>query len=232
MMKRILFVLLFGITLVACEKSTENTMIVNGNIKGLKKGTLYLQKLQDSTIANVDSLEIKGDGKFSFSTEVGDPEVFYLYLKKEDNNDINDRINFFGESGNIVINTAWNTFDTDVEISGSKSHEKLLEFYDMVSKFNIRELALAQQAVLPEYQEDSVALDSIQSLINKNTVSRYRYALNFGLNNGDSYATPYIMLTEAREANPKYLDSIYKGLSPEVAASKYGKKFKDFLDNN
>ncbi len=232
MMKRILFVLLFGITLVACEKSTENTMIVNGNIKGLKKGTLYLQKLQDSTIANVDSLEIKGDGKFSFSTEVGDPEVFYLYLKKEDNNDINDRINFFGESGTIVINTAWNTFDTDVKISGSKSHEKLLEFYDMVSKFNIRELALAQQAVLPEYQEDSVALDSIQSLINKNTVSRYRYALNFGLNNVDSYATPYIMLTEAREANPKYLDSIYKGLSPEVAASKYGKKFKDFLDNN
>jgi hypothetical protein len=232
MMKRILFVLLFGITLVACEKSTENTMIVNGNIKGLKKGTLYLQKLQDSTIANVDSLEIKGDGKFSFSTEVGDPEVFYLYLKKEDNNDINDRINFFGESGNIVINTAWNTFDTDVEISGSKSHEKLLEFYDMVSKFNIRELALAQQAVLPEYQEDSVALDSIQSLINKNTVGRYRYALNFGLNNGDSYVTPYIMITEAREANPKYLDSIYKGLSPEVAASKYGKKFKAFLDNN
>ncbi|MCA0960507.1 DUF4369 domain-containing protein [Muricauda ruestringensis] len=231
-MKRILFVLLFGITLVACEKSTENTMIVNGNIKGLKKGTLYLQKLQDSTIANVDSLEIKGDGKFSFSTEVGDPEVFYLYLKKEDNNDINDRINFFGESGTIVINTAWNTFDTDVKISGSKSHEKLLKFYDMVSKFNIRELALAQQAVLPEYQEDSVALDSIQSLINKNMVSRYRYALNFGLNNGDSYATPYIMLTEAREANPKYLDSIYKGLSPEVAASKYGKKFKDFLDNN
>ena len=147
-------------------------------------------------------------------------------------NNINDRINFFGESGNIVINTAWNTFDTDVEISGSKSHEKLLEFYDMVSKFNIRELALAQQAVLPEYQEDSVALDSIQSLINKNTVGRYRYALNFGLNNGDSYVTPYIMITEAREANPKYLDSIYKGLSPEVAASKYGKKFKAFLDNN
>lgn len=232
MMKRILFVLLFGITLVACEKSTENTMTVNGNIKGLKKGTLYLQKLQDSTIAVLDSLEIKGDGKFSFSTEVGDPEVFYLYLKKEDNNDINDRINFFGESGNIVINTAWNTFDTDVEISGSKSHEKLLEFYDMVSKFNIRELALAQQAALPELQEDSVALDSIQSLINKNTVGRYRYALNFGLNNGDSYVTPYIMITEAREANPKYLDSIYKGLSPEVAASKYGKKFKAFLDNN
>jgi hypothetical protein len=232
MMKRILLVLLVGITVLSCEKSTENTMTVSGNIKGLKKGTLFLQQFKDSTLAVLDSLEIKGDGAFNFSIEVDEPEVFYLYLKKEDNNDINDRITFFGESGNIVINTAWNTFDTNVEISGSKSHEKLLEFYDMASKFNIKELTLIQEASSPELQEDSVAMDSIQRLINQNTVNRYRYALNFGLNNGDSYATPYIMMTEASEANTKYLDSIYKGLTPEVAASKYGKEFKEFLDKN
>lgn len=230
MMKRILFVLLVGLTVLSCEQPTENTMTVSGNIKGLKKGTLYLQQFKDSTLAVLDSLEINGDGAFSFSTEVDEPQIFYLYLKKEDNNDINDRITFFGEAGNIVINTAWNTFDTNVEISGSKSHEKLLEFYEMASKFNIKELTLAQQASTPELQEDSVALDSIQRLMNQNTISRYRYALNFGLNNGDSYATPYIMMTEASEANPKYLDSIYKGLDPGVAASKYGKEFKEFLD--
>ncbi|MDF0715468.1 DUF4369 domain-containing protein [Muricauda sp. 334s03] len=232
MMKRILFVLIIGITVLSCEKNTENTMTVSGNIKGLKKGTLYLQQFKDSSLVVLDSLEIQGDGTFSFSEEVTEPEIFYLYLKKKDNNDINDRITFFGEAGNIVINTAWNTFDTDVQISGSKSHEKLLEFYEMNSKFNIKELSLVQQATTPELQEDSVALDSIQGLINKNTISRYRYALNFGLNNGDSYATPYILMTEAREANPKYLDSIYKGLTSDVAASKYGKEFKEFLDKN
>lgn len=233
MMKRILFVLLVGITVLAsCEKDTENTMNVSGNIKGLKKGTLYLQQFKDSTLNIVDSLEIKGDGTFSFSAELSEPEVFYLYLKKEDNNDINDRITFFGEPGNIVINTAWNTFDTNVDISGSKSHEKLLEFYEMASKFNIKELTLVQQASTPELEKDSIALDSISRLINQNTINRYRYALNFGLNNGSSYATPYIMITEAREANPKYLDSVYKGLSPEVAASKYGKEFKAFLEKN
>ena len=102
----------------------------------------------------------------------------------------------------------------------------------MASKFNIKELTLIQEASSSELQEDSVAMDSIQRLINQNTVNRYRYALNFGLNNGDSYATPYIMMTEASEANTKYLDSIYKGLTPEVAASKYGKEFKEFLDKN
>ncbi len=232
MMKRILFVLLIGISVLSCEKNTQNTMTVSGNIKGLKKGTLYLQQFKDSTLAILDSLEIKGDGAFNFSTEVSEPEVFYLYLKKEDNNDINDRITFFGEPGTITINTAWNTFDTDVEISGSKSHEKLLEFHEMASKFNIKELGLLQQASNLDTEKDSLVLDSLQRLVNQNTISRYRYALNFGLNNGNSYATPYILMTEASEANPKYLDSIYKGLTPEVAASKYGKEFKVFLDKN
>lgn len=229
-MKRILFVVLLGIIVVSCEKSTENTMLVNGNIKGLKKGTLYLQQFQDSTLVVLDSLEIQGDGKFSFSEEVQNPDIFYLYLKKKDNNDINDRITFFGEPGTITINTAWNTFDTNVEITGSKSQEKLEEYYEMASKFNIRELSLVQQASLPQFPEDSTALDSLQRLVDQNTINRYRYALNFGLNNGSSYATPYIMMTEASDANPKYLDSIYKVLSPEVASSKYGKAFREFLD--
>lgn len=229
-MKRILFVVLLGIIVVSCEKSTENTMLVNGNIKGLKKGKLYLQQFQDSTLVVLDSLEIQGDGKFSFSEEVENPDIFYLYLKKKDNNDINDRITFFGEPGTITINTAWNTFDTNVEITGSKSQEKLEEYYEMASKFNIRELSLVQQASLPQFQEDSTALDSLQRLVDQNTINRYRYALNFGLNNGSSYATPYIMMTEASDANPKYLDSIYKVLSPEVASSKYGKAFREFLD--
>src|SRR5690606_4785572 len=162
--------------------------------------------------------------------EVENPDIFYLYLKKKDNNDINDRITFFGEPGTITINTAWNTFDTNVEITGSKSQEKLEEYYKMASKFNIRELSLVQQASLPQFQEDSTALDSLQRLVDQNTINRYRYALNFGLNNGSSYATPYIMMTEASDANPKYLDSIYKVLSPEVASSKYGKAFREFLD--
>ena len=67
MMKRILFVLLLGMVVFSCGKESENTMTVTGNIKGLKKGTLYLQQFKDSTLTVLDSLEIKGDGNFSFS---------------------------------------------------------------------------------------------------------------------------------------------------------------------
>ena len=229
MMKRILIALVLTLAVVACEKNTENTMIVSGNIKGLKKGTLFLQQFNDSSLVVLDSLKIEGDGNFSFSEELDDPDVFYLYLDKEDQNDVNDRIMFFGEPGEIIINTSWNAFDKNPEILGSKSHEKLAEFNSMLSKFNLRDLTLMQEAAQPEYQENTEALDSLQKLADQNLINRYRYVLNFGLNNGNSYATPYIMIMEAREANPKYLDSVYSKLSPEVASSKYGKALQEFL---
>lgn len=215
--------------MASCEKETKNTMLVSGNIKGLKKGTLFLQQFKDSSLVVLDSLKIEGDGNFSFSQEVENPDIFYLYLEKEDQNDVNDRILFFGEPGQITINTSWNTFDLNPEIMGSKSHETLSEFNEMLSKFNLKDLTLMQEATQPKYQENTEALDSLQRLADQNLLNRYRYVLNFGLNNGDSYATPYIMIMEAQEANPKYLDSVYRKLSPEVAASKYGKALQDFL---
>ncbi|WP_420321919.1 DUF4369 domain-containing protein [Flagellimonas sp.] len=228
-MKRILFLMGLAISIASCDSKTTNTMTVSGNIKGLKKGTLFLQHFKDSTLVALDSLEIEGDGNFVFSQEVESPEIFYLYLKKQDNNDINDRIIFFGESGEITINTSWNTFDIEPEILGSESHEKFEEFNSMISNFNIRELELVQKAQPQENQESSISLDSLQQLIDRNIIARYRYVLNFGLNNGDSHVTPYVLLTQANDANPKYLDSIYGTLSEEVAASKYGKALKSYL---
>lgn len=230
-MKRILFVLTLGSFIFSCEKKTENTMTVSGNIKGLKKGTLYLQHFPDSSLTTIDSLVMKGDGAFAFSCEVQSPEIFYLYLKKEDNNDINDRITFFGEAGEITINTSWNTLNTEVEISGSKSQEKYEEYNAMITNFNLKALDLIQKGALPEFQEDTPALDSLQQLSSQNIINQYRYTLNFGLRNNNSFVTPYLMLTEAAEANPKYLDSVYNSLTPEVASSKYGVLFKEFLKN-
>ena len=227
-MKRGLF-LLFCITIAfsACsEKKSENTMTVSGMIDGLKKGTLYFQKIGDSTLINIDSLEIKGDGNFEFSQELESPEVFYLYLKKADNNDLNDRIVFFGEQGEIHIKTYWNTFDSDAEITGSASHDKYLEFRGMISNFNKRDLELAQSSI----QVDSLELDSLNKLRDANFVNKYRYVLNFGFNNLDSHVTPYAILSEAAEANPKYLDSISKSLTTEIAEGKYGKALSEYVE--
>ena len=83
---------------------------------------------------------------------------------KEDNNEINDRITFFAEPGSIVINTTWNGFDSDAEISGSESQKKLEEYRSVMSRFNSKNLELLQASINPEIQEDPKAMDSLQNV--------------------------------------------------------------------
>lgn len=229
-MKKVLYGLLLLIMTYACgDTITENTMTVSGTVKGLKKGTLYLQHVPDSTLVTIDSLEVKGDGGFNFQTELESPEIFYLYLDKKDNNDINDRITFFGEPGTIAINTSWNTFDSDASITGSKTHEKLEEYKKYMSTINLRNLELLQQSTNSETPLDSLQLDSLQRLSDRNTQRGYLFAINFALNNKDSHVAPYIAISEIANANVKYLDSINNSLTPEVANSKYGRLLKEHI---
>ena len=53
--------------------------------------------------------------------------------------------------------------------------------------------------------------------------------VNFALNNKETNVSPYIALTELVNANVKWLDTIYKSLTPEVKNSLYGKKLEKFV---
>ncbi|WP_149277593.1 DUF4369 domain-containing protein [Pareuzebyella sediminis] len=217
--------------LVACATETDKTMTVTGTVKGLKKGTLYLQHMADSTLVTVDSLKIDGNGDFTFKTELESPELYYLYLDKADANDINDRITFFGEPGTITINTSWNTFDLNAKIEGSATQEKFEEYKKTMSRFNMKNLEIVQNVTENEVALDSLAIDSLQRLSDKNLKRSYAYALNFALSNKDSYIAPYIALMEVSDANVVYLDSIYNSLTPAIADSKYGRQLKAYLED-
>jgi hypothetical protein len=221
---------LLTILLISCNQSPSmDSMIVSGQVKGLKKGTLYLQHIPDSTLVTIDSIEIDGSGNFKFDTKIESPEVFYLYLNKKDNNTINDRITFFGELGLIEINTKWNTFDIDPVVKGTKSNEKFIEYREMMSKFNIQDMTYMENAFRANNENNQLVLDSLQNASEKNALRRYLFVLNFALNNADSYVAPYVTLNDVPNANVKFLDSIYNKLSPEVTNSKYGKELDLFI---
>lgn len=202
-------------------------MTLTGSINGLKKGKLLLQKLEDSLLVTVDSMEIRGTGDFTFQQEIESPEIYYLYLEKADNNDLNDRIAFFAEKGTISVTTSWNQFESDAVIKGSKSHDSFLEYQQMMSNFNKKDLELAQLAFRAG---DTLNKDSIEDLAERNFKNRYRFLLNFGLTHPNSYVTPYVAITDGQEANPIYLDSIYNALPDSVANSKYGKELKKTIE--
>ncbi|NER12286.1 DUF4369 domain-containing protein [Leptobacterium flavescens] len=227
-MRQYLVPILMILAVVSCSKK-ENLMNVSGSIEGLKKGTIYLQRIVDTSLVTIDSTVVDGDSNFAFSTELESPEVFYLYLDKNDGTVFNDRIIFFGEVGDIVITTSRERFENDVEVTGSETHVKLKEYKDMISRFNKRNLEYLQAGFEAQKDSNLLKIDSIQRLIDKNVLSGYLYTLNFALTNKDSYVAPYVALAEAFDARIKYLDTIYNSLSPEIADSKYGKALADHI---
>ncbi len=228
-MKQLVYSFLFLACLGACKKQEKNQMQLTGAIAGLKKGTLYLQRVQNSALVTVDSLVINGDSRFTFQVPLESPEVFYLHLEKNDANPLNDHLLFFAEPGTINIQTTRDFFEVEAVITGSATQQKWEEYQKNRSRFSDQRLEFIKSQLEAKKENRQQEADSIQRLIEKNMVRSYLFALNFALNNKNSCVAPYIALTEVYDAQSKYIDTIYKALTPEVAASKYGKALGEYV---
>ena len=212
------------------KEKLKDTMIVKGTIKGLRKGTLYLQKINDTTLINIDSVTVTGKPYFEFRTPIETPEIFYLYLNKEDGDSLNDRILFFGEKNTIQINTLLNTFESSAKITGSKNQELLQEFQTYNRKFNDQNLELMKKKFLAQANGKNKVIDSLQNKIDNLLRRRYLYTINFAARNANENVAPYLALTQVFDANLALLDSIARKMSQDVKSSKYGKEFLLFLE--
>ena len=236
MLKRfpIFFILLLFLFFINCQQSkvdeNKNLMIVKGKIEGLRKGKLFLQKVEDTLLICVDSIQISGTPIFEFKTNIETAEIFYLYLDKEDGDSLNDRILFFGEKGVIEINTLLKTFESSAEITGSKNQELLQEYISFNRKFNDQNLDLTQKFYQAQIQKNNDQADSLQYKIDNLLKRRYLYTINFAANNTDENIAPYLALTRVFDANLALLDSIAVKMTPEVRESKYGKELVSFLE--
>ena len=74
-------------------------------VKDLKKGTLYLERVQDSILVAVDSMQITQEKPIVLEADLNHPELFYVLLDRNKADDFDNRIPFFGEAGNISIQT-------------------------------------------------------------------------------------------------------------------------------
>jgi len=219
-MKHIIFLLVIIISITSCKK--ENEMNIEATITGLKKGTVYLQKIKDSSLINLDSIVVNGNDTFTLSTLVDAPELFYIYVDKVDGTQYNDRVTFFGEKGELKLNTHLDKINSKVIITGSKNHRIYTEYQNSLKDINTQ-LSKANiefiQAQLKNDQEDIVTLDK---KITKLMRSKYLRAIQFALNHKRTSVAAFIGAREISEANVTYLDSIYNGLSKKAKNTIYG----------
>ncbi|WP_281322628.1 DUF4369 domain-containing protein [Flavobacterium aestivum] len=218
--------------LVSCNKNESKTNLhITGNIKGLKEGTIYIQRVVDTALVAIDSIKIDGNSAFTSDIDLKSPEMLYLYLDRGVTNSLDNNIMFFAEPGTINIDTNLDTFIASAKITGSKNHELYEEYKKINSRFNDENLTLIQDKFNAIKNNNTKALDSINAKQESNIKRKYLYATNFAVNNKDHEVSPYIALAEIYDINIKYLDTIQKSMTPKVANSLYGKKLTKYVND-
>ena len=219
-------IIISTIIIMGCNSNIDN-MSVSGNVDGLMKGTLFLQSQKDTVVVNLDSMYLKGDGNFKLSTYINEPDIFYLYLDKQDGDSLNDIITFFGNKGDIQINTRLNTFDTSFEISGSQNSELLNEYNSIIRKYNMQNLDLLEIFYNAQIENNQTRIDSVNSELENLIRKKYLYTLNFSITNSANEISPYIAVSQIPDANVDLLRKVYDTLPELIKDSKYGKILKE-----
>lgn len=222
---KILFLSLVLVFFYSCKKQSSNNFIVNGTIKGLTKGTIYLERVIDTLIVPVDSFFVKDNGKFSVGNTIESPEIFYLYLKEMPK----EKLLIFGEKGTVDVSSKLEKFAVSAKVTGSVNHDLLQEFTAINQQFNFSNLELMKANLEAEKNKDTVQLDSLDLAYKSLVRRRYLYTTNFAVNHADKDIAPYLALTELYNANLSILDTINNSLTEEIKNSKYGKQLDRFV---
>lgn len=225
MKKNVLLLLI--LVIFSCGKE-QHDLTVKVNIKDLKKGNVYLKKVNDSALITVDSLVISGNSEFELHSAIESPEMFYLYLDKNDN--VERKVSFFADKGITEINTTLKNFEIDCKINGSQQQEVLEGYQKILSQFNDQNLDLIKENYEAQVEGDTAKSLALKEKNNNLIKRKYLYTVNFAMNHKDSEVSPYLALTEIYDANIKWLDTINNSLTPKVKASKYGMELQRFID--
>ena len=232
LINKILLIVLSITIIYGCNNNESNNyMLVSGKIDGLRKGKLYLQQFVDSVFVSIDSTVVNNKFEFNLGTEIIEPDIYYLYLDKVDGDSVNDRIKFFGDTGEITINSRLITFDTNAEISGSKNQTLMEEYRLIIRKFNLENLDLLEIYYDSQINGNNKRFDSVNDAINNLIKRKYLYSLNFATTNSDYEISPFILTTEVPDANKELLKQVYDKFNDSIKVSKYGKLLMEIISN-
>jgi len=229
-MKNTFLALAALLVIVACKKEdySDANVHITGNIKGFKKGQLFIKRLNDTALVNIDTIVIDGDSHFESHIKLDSPEMLYLVIDRVKTESVDSDLPFFAEPGNIKIETTKDEFFGKAKITGSENQKLYEEFKAVKNKFvndNLDLTKLSYEAGNNVARQDSIALKSDQ--LKKR---RYLHTANFALNHADHEVGPYVAISEiAEDINLKYLDTINKSMTPKVAKSRYGKMLTNVI---
>ena len=218
------------ILIAACGKKEQTKdLLITGEIKGLKSGTLSIKRLNDSVWVTIDSIIFDGDSKFKTELDLPSPEMLSLHLDRGVTENIDNELLIFAEPGQMTIETDLDRFYSKAKVTGSKNNDLYDEYKKVKGRYTDQQLEQSLAGFNAKKEGKPFSEEANNATIEKIIKRKYLYAINFARNNADHEIAPYIALYEVPNAQLRYLDTINNALSPKIAKSKYGKQLAEYI---
>ena len=164
----------------------------------------------------------------NLSYDLESPELFYITIDVSKND---KTLEFFGEKGEIIINSKLKNFSSEFKVHNSFNDSIYRNYLEIIRRFNFEELDLIKSSIEMTKLKQNDSLIKIQEKIQALNKRKALYNLNFAVNNGNSSVAPLIAINNFSESKV-LLDTIIKSMDKEIVNSKYGKELKIIYDSN
>lgn len=201
---------------------------INGKIRDINSGWVFMKHADESGNAVVDSAEIKNH-RFVLNGEKSTAEQVTLFLKKK-----GASVKFFLEDGDIKIVASADSF-YNAKITGSASQDTYQDYLDRISPIEMKietlnkalsdatpvDNAISQTSMGDSLRHKLAELDSLKS----STIAK------FISDNPSSVVTARLIVSNFLwNPDAEQLNSMFYSLDPTVQRSQYGKIIKEHLD--
>ena len=223
-MKKIIVLLVFAATLLACSNVGKGEFILNGSIEGVPDGKVVtLERYDDSLGAiKVDTAKVKG-GKFTFKGKVLEPEMHSLRIEN-----VPSLSYAIIENGEIDIEIVKDsTFKN--KISGTYNNDQLFEFNQkgVANEKKKKEFGKNFQAkyIQAKNQNDTATMKKIQSDYEKLDKGIKTEIDEYLKSHPKAFISALLIKSLFGEYEPNItkIETLYKGLDKTIQDTKVGK---------
>ena len=217
--------LLLALILASCSNSNE--LILDVEIKDLKKGKLVLTKLNDSIFQPIDSFNVNGQKNIVFKNELNEPQFLFLNLFTNESYEPLS-LSFFAEKGQIKLVTSLEKYGYELKVTGSKNDSIYRNYLKLNKKFNDEKVDLIKKSFEKRKSQDNDSVIIIDDLLLKLNKRQFLHNANYVIRNKNYEISPYLAITDLKNSK-KILDTVYNSLSAKVLKSKYSLILKSLL---
>jgi len=217
-MKKFSIYLIVAVILASCAGERDRYTI-NGTIKGIDSGMVFLQKFDVDQWVKIDSTQLD-KGKFIFKGKIALPEMWYLSMKEKQ-----VFVPLFVENAKINIEIFADSVDK-VNIDGSVSHDIYKQYQAMNKALNAKIEETYKEWKKAKENKDSVTMKKTDSISTELDKQMKQNLTDFVKANNKSVVASYLVMRNAWQFDLPELEALVNGLDTNLNTSLYTQSLK------